>query len=163
MRILGIDPALGTTGWGVIEAQGNAHVFVVGGVIKTKPQDSDPERLKEIYDGLLEIIETYKPDHVAIEEVFVNSNARTSLKLGQARAMGLLVPAQKGLVVGEYTPLQIKKAVVGYGRATKEQVQHMVKVLLPTASYVTHDTADALAVALCHGHTQKSLPNKIRA
>lgn len=157
MRILGIDPALGTTGWGVIEKQGNTFQYVVGGIIKTNPKDNDPERLKEIYEGLDEIIDTYKPTHVAVEEVFVNSNARTSLKLGQARAMGLLVPAQKNLPVAEYTPLHIKKAVVGYGRATKDQVQHMVKVLLPTAAYVTHDTADALAVALCHGHTMGSL------
>ena len=157
MKILGIDPALGTTGWGVIEKRSHQFHYVVGGVVKTNPKDDDSVRLKELYQGLDEVIRTYQPTHVALEEVYVNNNARTSLKLGQARGMGLVVPALHGLDVGEYAPTQIKKALVGNGRASKEQVQYMVKVMLPTAQYVTHDTADALAVALTHGHTLGSL------
>jgi len=153
MRILGVDPALGTTGWGVIDQQGSKLSFVVGGVVRTDPKMSMAERLKVIHEGFSEIIETYKPDVMAIEEVYVNNNARTSLKLGQARGVPIVVAAISGLDVFEYTPLQIKKATVGYGRAEKDQVQHMVKTLLPTATFATHDTADALAAAICHAHT----------
>jgi len=153
MRILGVDPALGTTGWGVIDQQGSKLSFVVGGIVRTDSKMSMAERLKVIHEGFSEIIETYKPDVMAIEEVYVNNNARTSLKLGQARGVPIVVAAISGLEVFEYTPLQIKKATVGYGRAEKDQVQHMVKTLLPTATFTTHDTADALAAAICHAHT----------
>tara|TARA_R110000868_G_scaffold189695_2_gene433003 strand:- start:49924 stop:50424 length:501 start_codon:yes stop_codon:yes gene_type:complete len=155
MRILGIDPALGTTGWGLIDVHGHQSTFVAGGVIRTNAKHTHPERLKTIHDDILEIIETYRPDEVAVEEVFVNSNARTSLLLGQARGICLLVPSLCGLTVGEYTPTAIKKAIVGTGKATKEQVQHMVKVLLPTSGFVTLDTSDALGVALCHAHISR--------
>lgn len=150
MKILGIDPALGTTGWGVIEVNGNKSHFIAGGVIKTNAKHTHPERLKTIYDDLNEIIKTYNPSEVAVEEVYVNSNPRTSLKLGQARGICLLVPILNNIPVGEYTPTEIKKAIAGSGKSAKEQVAIMVKTLLPTAGFVTHDTSDALAVALCH-------------
>lgn len=153
MRILGIDPGLALTGWGVIEAHGNALSYVAGGVVKTNTKDSMPKRLATLHDGLQEVLATYKPDTAAVEEVFVNSNARTSLKLGQARGIALLLPTLHGLEVGEYTPLMVKKAVVGYGKAEKEQVAVMVKMLLPAADVSQADTADALAVAICHAHT----------
>lgn len=155
MRILGIDPALGTSGWGVIDVNGQNSTFVSGGVIRTNAKDSDSVRLKTIHDGLRQIIDQFNPTHMAVEETFVNSNARTSLKLGQARGVPLLVAALYGLEIGEYAPSQIKKALVGTGRGDKEQVQYMVKTLLPTACFSTLDTADALAVAICHAHTLK--------
>ena len=152
-KILGIDPGLNNTGWGVITSEGNSLSFVAGGVIKTSPKQSDSERLKVIHDGLADVIAKHKPTAAAVEEVFVNSNAKTSLKLGQARGIALLVPGMNGLDVGEYTPLKIKKAVVGYGRADKNQVGHMIKILLPTAKITSEDTADALAVAICHANS----------
>ena len=152
MIILGIDPALSTTGWGVVKVNGNAASFVAGGVVKTNAKDSHADRLKTIYNDIQEIISIYQPDQVAVEEVYVNDNARTSLKLGQARGVSLLVPSLHNIPVCEYTPTEIKKAIVGTGRAKKEQVQHMVKTLLPTAGFVTLDTSDALGVALCHFH-----------
>lgn len=152
MIILGIDPALSTTGWGVVKVNGNAASFVAGGVVKTNAKDSHADRLKTIYNDMQEIISIYQPDQVAVEEVYVNDNARTSLKLGQARGISLLVPSLHNIPVFEYTPTEIKKAIVGTGRAKKEQVQHMVKTLLPTAGFVTLDTSDALGVAMCHFH-----------
>ncbi len=153
MIILGIDPALGTTGWGVIQVQGNSASFIAGGVIKTNAKLPHAERLKTIHEDMQEIMSIYKPNQVAIEEVFVNDNARTSLKLGQARGICMLVPSLHDVPVYEYTPTEIKKAIVGTGKAAKEQVQHMVKTLLPTAGFVTLDTSDALGVALCHFHS----------
>lgn len=152
MRILGIDPALGVSGWGVVDVSGASLSFVSGGVIRTNAKDTDSIRLKTIHDGLHQIIEQFSPTHMAVEETYVNSNARTSLKLGQARGVPLLLGALYGMEVGEYTPLQIKKSVVGYGRAEKQQVKAMVKQILPTACFSTLDTADALAVAICHAH-----------
>lgn len=151
--ILGIDPGLERTGWGVVRAQGNSLSFVAGGVIKTVPTQGNAERLKIIHDGLMEVIKTYAPTVAAVEEVFVNVNAKSSLKLGQARGVALLVPELCGLSVHEYTALQVKKSVVGYGRAEKGQISHMVKLLLPTAKIAIADTADALAVAITHHHT----------
>ncbi|MFT7144613.1 MAG: crossover junction endodeoxyribonuclease RuvC [Alphaproteobacteria bacterium] len=155
MKILGIDPALGTTGWGVIEVNGNQSHFIAGGVIKTNAKNTHPQRLKTIHDDLNEIISTYSPSEVAVEEVYVNSNPRTSLKLGQARGICLLVPTLHELLVSEYTPTEIKKAIAGSGKAAKEQVAIMVKMLLPTAGFITHDTSDALAVALCHANISR--------
>lgn len=153
MIIIGIDPGLAFTGWGIIKSEGNRLAYIAGGVVKTNSKAPMSERLATIHDGLQEVLETYKPDTAAVEEVFVNSNARTSLKLGQARGIALLLPQLKGLSVSEYTPLMVKKSVVGYGRAEKEQVAQMVKMLLPTADVSQNDTADALAVAICHAHT----------
>lgn len=155
-RILGIDPGLNNTGWGIIDVSGNSMRFIAGGIIKTTNKMPDSERLGIIYAGLEEVLHQYKPTDSAVEEVVVNVNAATSLKLGQARGVALLILGQAGLEVGEYKPLAIKKAVVGYGHAQKGQVQHMVKVLLPMADVTQHDTADALAVAICHNHHMQS-------
>lgn len=151
-RVLGIDPGLARTGWGVVEAEGNRLTFVAGGTITSNAKHEMAERLRSLYVGLQEIVATYQPTHVGVEEVFVNDNAKTSLLLGQARGLALLVPALAGLEVAEYTPLAVKKSIVGYGRAEKDQVAHMVKVLLPTAQLSGADMADALAVAICHVH-----------
>lgn len=156
IRVLGVDPGLEKTGWGVIEAEGNRLSFIAAGTIITKKTDDGAQRLKEIFDALTAIVQHHKPTTTAVEEVFVNNNARSSLKLGQARGMALLVPALHGLAVAEYSAATIKKAVVGTGKAEKEQVGHMVKVLLPRATLQTADTADALAVAICHAHTVQS-------
>lgn len=151
-RVLGIDPGLARTGWGVIEAEGTRLTFIAGGTVTSSAKLPMAERLKALHDGLQKILATYQPSHAAVEEVFVNDNAKTSLLLGQARGMALLVPALAGLEVAEYTPLLVKKSVVGYGRAEKDQVAHMVKVLLPRAQLDGADMADALAVAICHAH-----------
>jgi crossover junction endodeoxyribonuclease RuvC len=162
MRVLGIDPGLERTGWGVIEAEGNRLSFVAGGTIITKRADEGAQRLKDIFDGLTSIVQHYKPHHAAVEEVFVNNNARSSLKLGQARGIALLVPSLHDIDVAEYSATTVKKSVVGTGRAEKAQVGHMVKVLLPRADVKGEDAADALAVAICHAHTlQSSITKKI--
>jgi crossover junction endodeoxyribonuclease RuvC len=153
MIILGIDPGLALTGWGVIQSEGSKLSYLAGGVVKTNAKAPMAERLATLHDGLQEVLKTYQPDTAAVEEVFVNSNAHTSLKLGQARGIALLLPQLHGLDVSEYTPLMVKKSVVGYGKAEKEQVAQMVKMLLPTADVSQADTADALAVAICHAHT----------
>lgn len=161
MRVLGIDPGLEKTGWGIVDTDGSSLRFVAGGQVKSSPKDPMSKRLTDLYDGLRDILESYKPDAAAIEEVFVNSNARTSLKLGQARGVGILVPALSNLAVAEYSPTEIKKAVVGKGSADKSQVEFMVKVLLPKAKVTSADMADALAVAICHSHVLKSrMPSK---
>lgn len=155
--ILGIDPGLEKTGWSVVKTYGNEMQFVAGGVIRTSPKSTIAERLRIIYEDLTHIMQEYKPEYAAVEEVFVNTNAKTSLKLGQARGICLLVPRLYGATVVEYTPLQVKKAVVGYGHAEKEQVAQMVRLLLPTARFSTSDTSDACAIAICHAHTSGSL------
>lgn len=151
-RVLGIDPGLARTGWGMVEADGNRLRYIAGGTITSHAKQPMPERLRSLYEGLQEVVTTYQPTHVGVEEVFVNDNPKTSLLLGQARGLALLVPALAGLEVAEYTPLLVKKSLVGYGRAEKDQVAHMVRVLLPTAAIVGADMADALAVAICHIH-----------
>lgn len=156
-HILGIDPGLQQTGWAVLKTYGSEMSFVAGGVIRTETKSTMAQRLKVIHDDLNEIMETYTPEYAAVEEVYVNVNARSSLKLGQARGICLLVPRLHGATVAEYTPLQVKKAVVGYGRAEKDQLAKVVKMLLPTARFSTNDTSDAAAVAICHAHTSGSL------
>lgn len=163
MRVLGVDPGLEKTGWGIIEVDGNRLSFVAAGTVITKRTDAGALRLKEIFDGLTAIVQHYQPHAAAVEEVFVNNNARSSLKLGQARGMALLVPALHGLDVAEYSATTIKKAVVGTGKAEKTQVSHMVKILLPRAILQTADTADALAVAICHAHTLQSSITRTKA
>lgn len=154
--ILGIDPGLNKTGWGVITSAGSRISCLGSGTIKTKPKTPDAERLNHIHTELLKVITQFQPTQVAVEEVFVNTNARSSLKLGQARGIALLVGAEKTLPVAEYTALQVKKSVVGYGRAEKEQIGHMIKLLLPTAKPDSEDAADALAVAITHAHNVSS-------
>lgn len=152
MRLLGLDPGIRTTGWGVIDVLGNRLRHVGDGAVCPDQTASTPERLVQLYDGLCEIIAAYQPDAAAVEETFVNRNPATSLKLGLARGVVLFAPAKAGLDVGEYSPNRIKKAVVGNGHATKKQIGMMVRTLLPGAALETEDAADALAVAICHAH-----------
>ena len=152
MRILGLDPGLRHTGWGLIEKQGSRFVFVAAGVIN--PDDKLPlaNRLAEIHTSLKKLIEDWKPDTAAVEETFVNKNPSSTLKLGQARGIVLMTPALYGLEVGEYTPNQIKKTITGVGHAEKPQVDMMIHTLLKTVpDNIPADASDALAIALTHG------------
>lgn len=157
MRILGIDPGLERTGWGLIDVAGNRLSFVAAGVIRSKPTEAVAVRLCRIDEELSRIVAEFKPDTSAIEETFVNKNAASSLKLGQARGVAIVAPARAGLDVAEYSANSVKKTVVGAGHAAKEQVGMMIKVLLPTAGDLAADAADALAVAICHAHHAQSL------
>ncbi|MBL6957753.1 MAG: crossover junction endodeoxyribonuclease RuvC [Rhodospirillales bacterium] len=154
MRLLGLDPGLRQTGWGVIEIDGNRLRHIANGAVGTDGTLSLAERLVQIEQGLLDVIERYHPEAAAVEETFVNKNPNSTLKLGQARGIALLVPARAGLTVAEYTPNQVKKSVVGAGHAAKEQIQMMVRTLLPGSEIAGPDAADALAVAICHAHHQ---------
>lgn len=156
MRIIGIDPGLQRTGWGVLDARDNRLSFIAEGTLTTNPKAALSDRLVQLYDGLWAVLETWAPEQAAVEETFVNKNPMSTLKLGQARAIALLVPARRGLGVGEYSPNLVKKTVVGAGHAAKEQVQMMVKTLLPGAGNAGPDAADALAVAICHAHHYES-------
>ncbi len=157
MRLLGLDPGLQHTGWGVIDANGSHLSFVAGGAIHTTPASALADRLVEIHDGLREVIDRWQPLEAAVEESFVNKNPTTTLKLGLARGVVLLTPALFGLKVWEYPANLVKKSVVGAGHATKEQVQMMVRVLLPASGADSPDAADALAVAICHAHHRATL------
>ncbi len=156
MRLIGFDPGLRQTGWGVIESDGNRLGHVANGTVSTNASADLASRLAELYDGLVRIIDQYSPVEAAVEETFVNKNPTSTLKLGQARGIVLLVPARAGVAVSEYTPNLIKKSIVGTGHAAKEQVQMMVGVLLPGTDIVNADAADALAVAICHAHHRAS-------
>lgn len=159
MRVLGIDPGLERTGWGIIDHQGSRLTFIAAGVIKSKSTETMAVRLCRIDAELTKVIEAYKPGTAAIEETFVNTNSASSLKLGQARGVAILSPARFGLEVAEYAANTVKKSVVGAGHAAKDQVGMMIKVLLPTSGELEADAADALAVAICHAHHYK--PHKI--
>ena len=152
MRILGIDPGLRVTGFGVIGRDGQRLSYVTSGCIRTNEKGELPERLRTILDGLAEVIDTHRPDHVAVEKVFVNVNPQSTLLLGQARGAAVCAAVLADLPVAEYTALQVKQAVVGKGHAQKEQVQEMVKRLLKLPGYPSADAADALACAICHAH-----------
>lgn len=156
MIILGVDPGLNHTGWGLIRKQGSNLSFVDCGVISVPPKAALSLRLVQLSNALAEVIATHKPNGAAIEETFATQNGASTLKLGQARGALLLTLAQAGLEVGEYAPLHIKKAVVGVGRAEKHQVAQMVGMLLPDAreklSTQKHDASDALAIAICHAN-----------
>jgi len=152
VRIIGLDPGLRHTGWGVIDVAGNRLSHVADGAIHPKPDGPLADRLVELHRGLTEVLRAWTPDEAAVEETFVNANAASALLLGQARAVSLLVPALDGLLVAEYPNNQVKKSVVGQGRADKAQVQAMIRILLPGATISTADAADALAVAVCHAH-----------
>jgi crossover junction endodeoxyribonuclease RuvC len=156
MRILGIDPGLQRTGWGVIEAEGNRLQYIACGTIATNPTLSTAERLAEIDAGLVDAINTWQPDTAAIEETFVNRNPASALKLGVARGAAMVVPARMGLSVGEYPANLVKKSVVGTGHATKDQIGMMIRTLLPSAGKMGADAADALAIAICHAHHYSS-------
>jgi crossover junction endodeoxyribonuclease RuvC len=157
MIILGIDPGLRTTGFGVIEKQGNKLRYIASGTIKTGGEGALPPRLKVILNGIAEIIATYRPDCAAIEKVFVNVNPQATLLLGQARGAAITALVGADLDVAEYTALQVKQAVVGTGRAAKEQVQDMVSRLLVLPGLPGTDAADALGVAICHAHSHDAL------
>ena len=156
VRLLGIDPGLRHTGWGIIDVAGNRLSHVADGAVHSDDRCPLAERLVQLHDALSAVVERYRPDEAAVEETFVNSNAVSTLKLGQARAVALLVPAQAGLAVAEYANNMVKKAVVGQGRAEKAQVQTMVRLLLPGCEIGSTDAADALAVAICHAHHRAS-------
>ncbi len=152
IRILGIDPGLRRTGWGVVDVEGTRLTYYASGIVTSDGNRPLAERLAALYDGIVAVIADHRPAEVAVEETFVNTNAAATLKLGQARGIALLAPARAGLVVAEYAPNQVKKAVVGAGHAGKDQIAMMVKVLLPKAAPQSADAADALALAICHAH-----------
>ncbi|OUJ02464.1 Holliday junction resolvase [Acetobacter orientalis] len=156
VRLLGIDPGLRFTGWGIIDVEGNRLKHVENGVIATNSADSVPERLKVLHDNLMIIIDRLAPVEAAVEETYVNRNGAATLKLGYARGVALLVPALAGLSVAEYGALSVKKSVVGTGSADKDQVEMMVRRLLPGVSVMRADASDALAVAICHAHHRAS-------
>jgi crossover junction endodeoxyribonuclease RuvC len=152
MILIGLDPGLGTTGWGVIVAEGNRLSHVANGQVKTNSADPLPARLVTLHDALAELFEVHRPQAAAVEEVFVNMNPQSTLKLGQARGVVLLAAARQGLAVGEYAARAVKKAVVGTGGADKTQVHAMIGRLLPGVKIAGADAADALAVAITHAH-----------
>jgi crossover junction endodeoxyribonuclease RuvC len=152
MKILGLDPGLGTTGWGLIEADGNRLRHIANGQLSTKTSEELPRRLASLADQLDVLIADHKPDSAAVEEVFVNANPQSTLKLGQARGVVIMVAARSGMDVGEYAARLVKKAVVGNGNAEKTQVHAMVARLLPGVKIAGSDAADALAVAITHAH-----------
>ena len=155
MKIFGIDPGSERTGYGCVETDGSRHRIVLCGAISTPALASFPEKLLQIHDRLAALLLDCRPDCVAIENLFFATNVRSALKLGHARGVAMLAAVEAGLPVFEYTPAEIKRAVVGYGRAEKHQVQQMVKLILGLAAPPSpHDAADALAVALCHAHSQ---------
>lgn len=155
MRVLGIDPGLRNMGWGVIEQNGTRISHVANGICHSEGSDL-AARLLSLHAQLSDVIARYAPDTAAVEQTFVNKDAVATLKLGQARAIALLVPAQAGLEVGEYAPNAVKKSVVGVGHADKKQVEHMVKLQLPGVKLAGADAADALAIALCHAWHAKA-------
>jgi crossover junction endodeoxyribonuclease RuvC len=161
IRILGIDPGLRRTGWGVIETIGNRLVYVACGQVVPDETVSLAERLAFLHHGLAAIVREYAPDEAAVEETFVNNNPMSTLKLGQARGIAMLVPAQAGIAVAEYKPNLVKKTVVGAGHAEKQQIGAMIAVLLPKAGAVSVDAADALAVAITHAHHRASAALKV--
>ncbi|HCP01861.1 MAG TPA: crossover junction endodeoxyribonuclease RuvC [Rhodospirillaceae bacterium] len=151
MRLLGVDPGLRFTGWGVVDMDGNRLRHVANGVVRSGKGEL-AHRLVRLHRGLEEVIEAHRPDSAAVEETFVNRDGQSTLKLGQARGIALLVPALAGIPVSEYAANSVKKSVVGYGHADKGQVGHMIGVLLPGVAVESPDAADALAIAVCHAH-----------
>lgn len=152
VRILGIDPGLRRTGWGIIDVSGSRLQFIACGVLGIDSDQALSARLRDIHDGLQAIIGDHLPDEAAVEITFVNANPDSTLKLGQARGIAILVPALNGLPIGEYAANLVKKTVVGAGHADKRQIRRMVEVLLPTAKITNDDAADALAIAITHAH-----------
>jgi crossover junction endodeoxyribonuclease RuvC len=152
IRIIGIDPGLRRTGWGVVESLGSRLSFVAAGTIRPDEHAALAERLCAIHDALADVIAAHAPDEAAVEATFVNRDGAATLKLGQARGVAMLVPARSGIPVAEYAPNAVKKTVVGAGHAEKKQIRMMVSVLLPRARFDGDDSADALAIAICHAH-----------
>ena len=156
IRILGIDPGLRRTGWGVIEADGNRLIYVACGSAQTDDAMSLAARLVTLHDALVRVVDEFQPDEAAVEATFVNKDAAATLKLGQARGIAMVVPAKAGVMIAEYAPNLVKKAIVGAGHCDKAQIRMMLGVLLPKANPGSHDAADALAVAITHAHYRQS-------
>jgi crossover junction endodeoxyribonuclease RuvC len=161
IRIIGIDPGLRRTGWGIIESLGNSLRFVASGTVTSDGDMDLASRLCQLHDGLAEIIHTYQPHEAAVEQTFVNKDAVATLKLGQARGVAMLVPARAGLKVAEYAPNAVKKSVIGVGHGEKQQIHMMLKVLMPKAEFKGNDAADALAIAICHAHHRGSTSSRL--
>lgn len=155
MRVLGIDPGLRNMGWGVIDVSGTKITHVANGIIHSEGEEL-ARRLCSLHSQLTRVLAAHAPDTAAVEHTFVNKDAVATLKLGQARGIALLVPAQFGLTVGEYAPNAVKKTVVGVGHAAKQQIDHMVRLHLPGVQIAGPDAADALAIAICHAHHAQS-------
>ncbi len=155
MRVIGIDPGLRNLGWGVLDVSGNRLSHVANGVCTSGTGDL-AARLLSLHEQLTDVLRRFAPDTAAVEQTFVNKDGAATLKLGQARGIAMLVPAQFGLSIGEYAPNTVKKTVVGVGHANKTQIAHMVKVQLPGVNLAGHDAADALAIAICHAHHARS-------
>lgn len=154
IRIIGIDPGLRRMGWGIVETQGNSLVFIACGTVTSDDKADLASRLCQLHDGLSAVVHAHMPHEAAVEATFVNKDPVSTLKLGQARGIAMLVPAQAGLPVAEYAPNAVKKSVIGVGHGEKAQIQMMVKVLLPKADFKGPDAADALAIAICHAHNR---------
>ncbi len=163
IRILGVDPGLRRTGWGVIVMRGNALSFVAAGTVKAPLDGELAARLAALHDGLDDVVRAHQPDEASVEQTFVSRDAAATLKLGQARGIALLVPARAGISVAEYAPSAVKKTIVGAGHAEKAQIRAMVRVLLPLAKFDGDDEADALAIAICHAHHRQSVALRVVA
>jgi crossover junction endodeoxyribonuclease RuvC len=163
IRIMGIDPGLRRTGWGVVETLGNSLHFVAAGTIKSDDKAPLAMRLCQLHDGLRDVVRLQSPDEAAVETTFVNKDAVATLKLGQARGIAMLVPALAGLAVAEYAPNAVKKTVIGVGHGDKRQIHMMVKVLMPKAVFDSEHAADALAIAICHAHHRQSPAARLAA
>jgi crossover junction endodeoxyribonuclease RuvC len=163
MRLIGIDPGLAATGWGIIDVRRTQLRHVADGAIVSDRRLPLPRRLVQLAEGLEAVMQRFQPEEAAVEETFVNVNALSALRLGQARGVVLLVPARAGIPVAEYLPNLVKKTVVGSGHAAKQQIQMMVRTLLPGALAMTADAADALAVAICHAHHSQPAPAGVRS
>jgi crossover junction endodeoxyribonuclease RuvC len=160
IRIIGIDPGLRRTGWGIVETLGNSLRFVASGTVMSDGKMDLASRLRTLYEGLTDVIHAQQPDEAAVEQTFVNKDAVATLKLGQARGIAMVVPSLAGLPVAEYAPNAVKKAVIGVGHGEKKQIHMMVKVLMPKATFDTDDAADALAIAICHSHHRQSAQSR---
>jgi crossover junction endodeoxyribonuclease RuvC len=163
IRILGIDPGLRRTGWGMIECEGNRLIFIACGSVETNDRAALSARLVTIHDGLARVVDEFRPDEAAVEATFVNKDAAATLKLGQARGIAMLIPARAGLPVSEYAPNLVKKTIVGTGHGEKTQIRMMIGVLLPKADPQSEDAADALAIAVTHAHHRQSVILKVVA
>ena len=161
IRIIGIDPGLRRTGWGVVESAGNRLSFLGCGSVTTDDRDDLAARLLAIHDGLMRILEEFRPDEAAVEATFVNKDAKATLKLGQARGIAMVVPARAGMPVAEYAPNLVKKSIVGVGHGDKSQVRMMIGVLLPKADPGSDDAADALAIGVTQGDHRQSVVLKV--
>lgn len=163
IRIIGIDPGLRNMGWGVVESLGSSLSFVAAGTVRSDAKADLASRLCQLYDGLSKVLHQHMPHEAAVEQTFVNKDAKATLKLGQARGIAMLVPARSGLPVAEYAPNAVKKTVIGVGHGDKTQIKLMVNMLLPKAQYDSDDAADALAIAICHAHQRSVMDMKIAA